>query len=291
METPVEISSDGLKLSGVLHVPDDRPKDKRLPAFLILHGFGGSKDNSHAEIQAKMFCDWGYAALRFDFRGCGESEGECGRILCFDQVADTKNAFTFLAGRDEIDPDRIGVLGHSFGAAVAVYTTGIDERIAVCISSCGWGDGARKFRGQHPGEEAWTKFTNMLEEGRRHREETGKSLMVSRWDIVPIPEHLRKNLSPNALLEFPAETAQSMYDFRADDVVANIAPRPLLLIHASRDTVTPTEQSIELFNRAGKASTDMVLLTNVDHFPFSGENQRTLDAAQGWLKMHFPLEV
>ena len=59
----------------------------------------------------------------------------------------------------------------------------------------------------------------MLAEGKRHREKTGKSLMVPRYDIVPIPEHLRGHLAPNSIQMFTAETAQSMYDFRADDVI------------------------------------------------------------------------
>ena len=49
---------------------------------------------------------------------------------------------------------------------------------------------------------------------------------------------------------FTAETAQSMYDFRADDVIGNAAGRPILLLHSSVDLVTPTEQSIEMFKRA-----------------------------------------
>src|SRR4029077_19882543 len=91
----------------------------------------------------------GYAALRFDFRGCGESEGERGRVICKEQVKDTRNALSFLATRPEIDPKRIAVIGQSFGAAVAVYTAGVDRRVAACISSGGWGDGAKKFRKQH----------------------------------------------------------------------------------------------------------------------------------------------
>src|SRR3978361_169216 len=125
MQQKLSFLSDGLKLSAVLHVPDKRRGAERLPAFLVLHGFVGSKDESHAEIQARMLEEMGYAALRFDFRSCGESEGERGQVRCFDQVADTKNAMTFLAGRAEVDPKRIGVIGHSFGAAVAVYSAGI----------------------------------------------------------------------------------------------------------------------------------------------------------------------
>jgi hypothetical protein len=80
----------------------------------------------------------------------------------------------------------------------------------------------------------------MLAEGKRHREKTGQSLMVPRYDIVPIPEHLRGHLASNSIQMFTAETAQSMYDFRADDVIGKAAGRPILLLHSSVDSVTPT---------------------------------------------------
>ena len=145
-------------------------------------------------------------------------------MRCFDQVADAKNALTFLAQRDEVDPARIGVIGHSFGAAVAVYAAGVDGRFACVISSCGWGNGERKFRGQHPTPETWARFTDVLKQGRKQKRETGQSMWISRFDAVPIPEHLRKNLSPKAILEIPVETAISMHDFRAEDVVGDISP-------------------------------------------------------------------
>ncbi len=286
METDIVFDSDGLKLTGALHMPEGMKKGETRPGFLVLHGFGSSKHSPGMIAQAKMLADLGYVTLRFDFRGLGGSEGTRGRVLCFDQVADTKNALTWLAEQDEVDTDRIGLIGHSFGAAIAVYTGGVDERVAAVISSGGWGDGARKFRNQHPSPEAWAKFTSMLEEGKRHKRETGESLMVSRWDIVPIPEHLRSNLAKDSFFEFPAETAQSMFDFRADEVVGNIAPRPLLLIHSAADSVTPTEQSVELFKRAGQP-TELILLASEDHFPL--EDERFKATVAGWLETHFPL--
>src|SRR5258708_10893961 len=74
-------------------------------------------------------------------RGCGDSEGEFGRVICLEQVEDTRNALTFLAQHPAVDPARIGLIGSSFGGAVAIYTGGVDERVAAVISNGGWGGG------------------------------------------------------------------------------------------------------------------------------------------------------
>src|ERR1041384_660464 len=215
MISKITFPSDRLELSGIVQPPEGLRPGERRPAFLVLHGFGGNKDGRGQTVIAEQLAAWGYVTMRFDFLGCGESGGDRARILCLDQVKDTSNAISYMATRPDVDPRRIALVGSSFGAAVSIYTAGADERAAAVISSGGWGDGERKFRRQHPGAEAWKRFTNMLEEGRRHRERTGKSLMVPRYEIVPIPEKLRANVSPGSIQEFPAETAQSMYDFRA----------------------------------------------------------------------------
>lgn len=287
-EENVTFESDGLTLSGIMHIPDDLKSGERRPAFMVLHGFGSNKTSNNSVVPCTMLTAMGYVTMRFDMRGCGESEGERGRVICLEQVADTKAAHSFLASRPEVDPGRIGSIGLSFGAAVTVYAAGVHEEIAVAISSGGWGDGERKFRGQHPTPEAWEKFTSMLEEGRRHRERTGESLMVPRHDIVPVPKHLLYNIAKNSIEMFPAETAQSMFDFRADDVVGNIAPRPLLLLHSSLDSVTPTEQSVELFKRAGQP-TDLHLFAETDHFMFAEENTRVRRVLTDWLAAYFPV--
>jgi pimeloyl-ACP methyl ester carboxylesterase len=197
-------------------------------------------------------------------------------------------ALSLLAEHQQVDPKRIAVLGSSFGAAVAVYAGGVDPRIGAVISASGWGHGERKFRGQHPTPEAFARFTAMLEEGKRHRERTGKSLMVPRYEIVPIPEHMRTHVVPGSIQMFPAETAQSMYDFRAEDVVGKIAPRPLLLLHSASDSVTPVEQSIGLFRHAGQPS-ELHLFADTDHFMFAESNTRVRRIVQDWLADYFPV--
>ncbi len=289
MATPVSFRVDGLTLAGVVHVPPDLRAGERRPAIIVLPGFGGGKDNVVSRVPAEQLAKRGYVTLRFDHRGCGASEGEHARVICLERVADTQAALGYLAERPEVDGARLALLGSSFGAAVAIYTAGVDSRVAAVVSLGGWGDGERKFRQQHATPEAWTRCTGMLEEGRRYRERTGRSLMVRRFDIVPMPEHLRGNLGGQAIMEFPAETAQSMYDFRADDVVGAIAPRPLLLVHAASDSVTPTAESIELFKRA-QPPVELHLLADVDHFLFGEADSYEERLIADWLARYLPVE-
>jgi alpha-beta hydrolase superfamily lysophospholipase len=130
----------------------------------------------------------------------------------------------------------------------------------------------------------------MLEEGKRHRERTGTSLMVPRYDIVPIPDPMRGHVVPGSIQMFPAETAQSMYDFRAEEVVAKIAPRPLLLLHSASDSVTPVEQSLGLFRHAGQP-TELHLFADTDHFMFAESNTRVRRIVQDWLSVYFAVDA
>jgi len=288
VDEPVTFASGGVTLAGVLRRPGGRRRDERRPAFLVLHGFGSSKDAGGVVAATRLLADLGYVTLRFDMRGCGESQGPRGRVICLEQVDDTRSALSFLATRAEVDPGRIGVLGHSFGAAVAVYTAGVDDRVGACIAVGGWGDGETKFREQHASPEAWRRFTALMEEGRRRRASGGAPLMVPRYDIVPIPPALRGNLSAGSIMEFPFDVVESMYAFRANDVVGKIAPRPLLLLHPAHDSVTPTAQSIDLFRHAGQP-TDLHLVAGVDHFMLAEGDPLVVGLVREWLAKHFPV--
>ena len=293
MEEKVTFKSgenDELTISGAIHLPEDMQPGEKRPAVMVLHGFGSRKDAANVTGPTNIFLNWGYVVLRFDMRGCGESDGLFGHLLCLDQVADTRAAISFLQSRPEVDPYRIGLVGSSFGAAVAVYTGGVDDRVAAVISSGGWGNGERKFRGQHPSPEEWQAFTDMLAEGKKHRDATGEPLFVDRYAIVPIPEHLRKNMPSGSVQQFSADTAQGMMEFNAEEVIGNIAPRPVLLLHSSVDSVTPTEQSIEMFKRAGQP-TDLHLTADTDHFMMAESNTRVINIIHDWLEKYFPAKA
>src|SRR5256714_7562902 len=135
MEERVSFVSDGLRLAGVLHLPSPPASHGRRSGFLVLHGFGSNKDSGVSLTVATLLADFGYAALRFDMRGCGESEGPRGRVICLEQVEDARSALAYLATRTEVDGARIAVMGHSFGAAVAVYAAGVEPRFAALVAA------------------------------------------------------------------------------------------------------------------------------------------------------------
>ena len=117
----VSFTNGDIKLEGVLHLPND---DEGLPAVVICHPHprhGGDMDNVVIASLVRYLCESGIAALRFNFRGVGGSEG------IFDggtgEISDAVEALNFLSLQDEIDPTRIGVAGYSFGAAVALIAS------------------------------------------------------------------------------------------------------------------------------------------------------------------------
>jgi pimeloyl-ACP methyl ester carboxylesterase len=287
MQEKITFESDGVRIAGAIHLPTDYRPGQRRPAVIMMHGFGSNMEAANVTTPMSMFTDWGYVGLRFDRRGCGASGGVPGLNLCPEHVADARAAVTWLAARPEVMADRIALAGTSFGGALAVYAAAVDPRVAAVISAGGWGNGERKLRGQHPTAEGWDKFVQMLARGKEHRQKTGTSLMVHRFDIVPIPPHLRTGLPATAIMEFPHETAQSIYDFRPDDVVGDIAPRPALFLHAAPDSVTPTSESLELFRRA-KPPAELHLFHGVDHFMLAEGNARVTATLRGWLETYFP---
>jgi uncharacterized protein len=108
----VEFKVKGETLRGTFYIPDV----KLPPAVIIFHGSGGTGETliPLAENLAKN----GIFSFHFNFRGCGRSEGNFLEQTIGDALLDAKTAFKLLL-EQEIDKDRIGVCGSSFGGDIA----------------------------------------------------------------------------------------------------------------------------------------------------------------------------
>ena len=109
----------GEDIAGTLTLPIN---DLRNPAVLLLHGFASHKDevgNMFAGL-ADALATKGIGSLRIDFRGWGESGGAMEDTTISRQLADALTASQYLISLKDVDPTRIGILGFSLGAAIAV---------------------------------------------------------------------------------------------------------------------------------------------------------------------------
>ena len=105
---------------GTLNVPDAGASG---PAVIMLHGFASSRDEIGGifAAQAAALAEAGIASLRIDFRGYGESDPTAEASVTIDRMLeDADIARTYLAGIDGVDAERIGVIGYSLGAAIAM---------------------------------------------------------------------------------------------------------------------------------------------------------------------------
>lgn len=100
------------------------------PGIVVLHGAGSRKEN-HADF-ARLAASSGWAAMVFDQRGHGESEGEMGPGALDDVGAMAR----LLAASSGVDPKRIAARGSSMGGFMAIQAAAMDPMLAGVIAIC-----------------------------------------------------------------------------------------------------------------------------------------------------------
>ena len=123
----------GLQVSGWLYRPNTTAAS---PCIIMSTGLGGTKGGV-LERYALRFVEAGYAALTYDYRYFGESEGEPRQLMAItDQLDDLRAAVAYARSRPEIDPDRIVLWGTSAGGSFGIIIAAEDPRIAAVITQC-----------------------------------------------------------------------------------------------------------------------------------------------------------
>src|SRR6185312_1321238 len=135
-------------------------------------------------------------------------------------------AVSWLEKRPEIDPNRIAVIGSSLGGPIAIMAAAKDQRIKACVAGCPLGHGDAAMRKLYDTEEKFQAFMKMVEDIKR------KNGRLARFEIVFIPENLRNFLPAGTPMEFTADTVHGFLSLNPLDVIGDIAPRPVFIIHA-----------------------------------------------------------
>jgi pimeloyl-ACP methyl ester carboxylesterase len=123
-------NSRGLRLAGTLLTPATAGPH---PVVIFAHGWGSSQASPRNRNAAEALVAAGFAALLFDFTGHGESEGTEADSTIDQQVDDLGAAIGVVETLDEVDSSRVGVVGASSGAAVALLRAARDPRIRALV--------------------------------------------------------------------------------------------------------------------------------------------------------------
>lgn len=156
----------------------------------------------------------GNNVLLFDYRGCGQSDA--GRqSLAHHEMADAQAAVRYAL--DRVPDARLGVIGYSMGGAIAILLTAREPQIRAVVAD--------------------SPFATMR-------------------DVV-MHAYRRRRLPPRPLLDLTDALTQWRYGYpfgavRPIDVIGQIAPRPLLLMHGTADEVIPVEHGYRLYEAASE---------------------------------------
>lgn len=142
METFARFGAAGQMRYGMLHLPQApatdsaQPPAQGWPSVVMLHDFQACRAGHHRLLVqlSRHLAQRGVASLRFDFGGCGESQGDFSQLTIGSAAQDTLQAGEYLRRQPDIDPQRVMLLGYGMGGLVAALCAQDFEahRLALC---------------------------------------------------------------------------------------------------------------------------------------------------------------
>lgn len=208
----------GEELPAYLYLPHQEGSPKKLPAMLVLHGTGelgkqlvDGKSHLPNRALAKELAERGYVVIAPDYPSMGDLKDhdfatdryESGTMKA---IFNHMRSVDLLTERPEVDPERIGVIGHSLGGHNAIFVGAFDPRLKVVISSCGW----TPFRYYDIGEEASERYGGRLGPWAQER-------------YMPLIRN-----------KFELDESKIPFDF--PEVIASIAPRAFFTNSPKKDS-------------------------------------------------------
>jgi pimeloyl-ACP methyl ester carboxylesterase len=260
-EVSFENSGAGIKLAGTLTIP---PGKGPFPAVVLVAG-SGAHDRDEALMGHRPFLvlsDYltrkGIAVLRYDKRGVGESGGSYATATTADFADDAEAGLAYLEKRSEIDPHKIGLIGHSEGGMIAPLVAARNSSVAFIVMMAGPGI---------PGDELLVEQTLLISEANGQTHETAEkaageeriilSLVKDETDSAVLEKKLREQLTgqvPEAQIGAAIKSTSSpwfRYFISYDPAAALRKVKcPVLAVIGSKDLQVPPEQNIPAIRKA-----------------------------------------
>lgn len=249
VEYRVDIPAGDHFIPAVLAVPKAGGPKAEHPGVLMVHGFASSKDEvgDMYKREARYLAVAGYASLRIDFAGSGESAQPWVDNNFDGMVADTRTALDWFVDHPATDDERIGILGFSLGTRIAATVAGTDNRIAAFAS---WSGDAQN------GRNGWEFFFDTY-----YDEAQANGSVVVDLGF--------------AIVELSAEWFDTMSASHALDDVGGFYG-PLLAIAGTDDTSVDPMVSRGLILNAGSLDATLRILPGADHIYHVLSSDQTL---------------
>lgn len=267
------------------------------PVVVLHHGFGGVKENFMPHF-AQVFAEAGFNVLGYDPRGLGESGGRVPQEIdpAF-QVADMRDAITFAMSLPDVDASRIGVWGSSYGGGVAIQTAALDKRVTCVAAQVPFLSGSSIWN--HIPAEARQYLSGLFAQERSSRaagqplrlipvaspnpEQGELCVLATResydWLMKQVPT------SPTWRNEVTLRSLELTFSFEPASFIAQVAPRPILIVGAEGDTLMPIQLTEAAFARAAEPKQFVKLPCG--HFgPYDVCFEQSSQAARDWFVKH-----
>ncbi len=258
-DTPVSIPASGFNLAGTLTKPAD--VSTPVPAVVLIGG-SGPTDRDETVFGIPVFgqlagalVDAGFAVVRYDKRGVGQSGGRAESATISDFAEDARAVIRWLEKQPGIDKHRMAVIGHSEGAAVAmVLATREDDRVRAAVLIAGPAtSGAELILEQQRHALDLMKVDESERAAKIAMQQKIQDAVLGKGGWDDVPENLRKQADTpwfHSLLSF--DPARVMRD----------VDQPLLIVQGELDTQVPPHHGDKLVElaRARKRKVDAQLL-------------------------------
>ena len=126
-QSAVSFKAKGLNFEGIVATPDD--VGSSVPGVVICHPhplFGGNMDNNVVIALSFTLVEQGFATIRFNFRGVGNSEGEHSKGE--NEYQEVLGAFELMKAWNGVDGGKLGLVGYSFGTGVILGSKDVQKK-------------------------------------------------------------------------------------------------------------------------------------------------------------------
>jgi fermentation-respiration switch protein FrsA (DUF1100 family) len=252
---------------------------------------------------AEAFVRAGCAALVFDYRNFGESDGsERQHLDPWNQIEDYRNAISFVETLHDVDAGRIGVWGISYSGGHALIVGATDPRVRCIVSTIPVVDGLLTMQMVH-GAIGFRKLSDVVIEDRRKRfvshahsyipmSSADFATEVVTWPFPEVTEVFAKLQATDAPTHEHRNTVASvelLMNYTVFPYVSRILNTPTLMIVAEGDDITLWEREIAAYNAIPTARKRLFVVDKTSHMVlYSNRSQLEIAADQGarWLGEH-----